>query len=313
MKSRKTIKRTAIGALAGLAFGCIASTSLAAGRLGGPTVDNQGPAKDADGLDLALVLDTESVVGANDSAGSATPITAPGESPFAIRGALSKSEGDGLCRDVDFFAVTGLAPDTEHQVVQFGDINDKMTVGWFNGDGSLNSASDPASGKITVTSTAEGELLLACSADNDGDFDGAGDGGADPHGLCGDFFLVVDLKEMPVAGDVNGDSIVDVGDVRAMLGVFGETGHSPADLDGNGIVDADDVRIIADLVTDTKGQKLADKRVKKAEKDAQREAKRAAKRNRFASKEEAAAASVLLSAAPPEKGVADDAGARSRR
>lgn len=311
MKSRKSITHTAVAALAGLAFGCVASSSLAANRLGGPIVDNQGPVKDADGLDLALVLEAESVAGANDSAGKPTPIAAPGESPFAIRGALSKSEGDGLCRDVDFLLIDNLVPMSDYCITLNGPINDKMVAAW------LSDTSEPIysgeDGVLCLISDESGAALIGLSAADDTNLDGNADGGAVPHGLCGDYILLVDLKDMPVVGDVNGDSLVDVGDVRAMLGVFGEIGHSAADLDGNGIVDADDVRIIADLVTDKKGLKLANKQVKKAEKAAQREAKRAAKRNRFETKAEAAAAAVLLSALPPEKDTAGDAGSRSRR
>ena len=298
MNRTKRTTTAAIAALTAITLGATTFTADARTRVGAPpTVDNQGDVKNGDDLEVALALDSESEAGDNNTFGSATPIDAPNDDRFAIRGALSKSTDDGMCRDVDFFFVTGLAPDTEYQVIQHGEVNDKMTVGWFNGDGSLNSASDPLDGKISMTTTPEGDLLIGCSADNDGDFNGAGDGGADPHGLCGDYHLIL---EVALFADINSDAAVNVNDVRAMLAVFGNTDTPAADLDNNGIVDSDDLRILADLVTDRKGRRIANKQAKKAE--------RAAKRQGL-SKAEVARNAKLLRETP----IAKDTAARGRR
>ena len=305
MSSQKRFTHTAIAALAGLAIGAVATDSLAARRVAAPPADNRGSTiKDANGLEVALVLDAEQGAQGNNGFGSASPIAAPNADRFAIRGELSKAASDGACRDVDFFAVSGLTPDTDYQVVQFGPINDKMTVGWFAGDGSQNSASDPGVGKIVVTTDASGDLALACTADSDADFDGNADGGAEAHGLCGEYFLIVEPSAAPVVGDLNGDSIVDVDDVRAMLAVFGNTDSPLADLDLNGIVDSDDVRIIAGLVADKQGRKLASKEAKKAD--------RIAKRTGLTKEEVARQAKVLRETPIPKEPTAN-AGSRSRR
>jgi len=257
--NRNSYKSTlAIAALAGLTFGAAANTA-SADRASRGGLNNAGPVTEYDGAEIPVVRETEDGSGANDSFENAIDAVAPSDDRFALRGEFG--EQDRVCADVDVFSISGLAPNTEYLVTQSGAIGDKMSVGWFAADLSLNSASTGADGKITITADNVGNALLACSAETDGDFDGDADGSAEAHGLCGDYYLTVELA---VAGDVNGDDLVDIGDVRAMLGMIGDTGSSSADLTKDGIVDADDLRVLADLVQGKKAKKARKLAIKRA-------------------------------------------------
>lgn len=269
MSSTTGPNRTAIAALAALSIGALAITTTAdAARRGGNTIDNPVEVKSADGEEVALVLESEDNAGDNNSAGEATTVEAPNDDRFAIRGDLSKSDSDGMCRDVDFLRIEKLAPDTGYCIILNGPIKDKMVAGWISDTSSVE-LSGP-DGKLCLTADENGVAVIALSADADENFDGVVDGAADTHGLCGDYNLLVELSNEPVIADLNGDGAVNVDDVRAMLAVFGDTDNPVADLDSNGIVDSDDLRAIVDIVGDKKGRKLAKKEAKKAEKIAKR-------------------------------------------
>ncbi|MEE2972284.1 MAG: hypothetical protein VX672_04090 [Planctomycetota bacterium] len=56
--------------------------------------------------------------------------------------------------------------------------------------------------------------------------------------------VVVDIKESPCAGDVNGDRRVDSADLGLLLGRWGVCGGCPEDLNGDGIVNAADLGLV---------------------------------------------------------------------
>ncbi|MCB9838933.1 MAG: hypothetical protein H6813_06300 [Phycisphaeraceae bacterium] len=295
MNRHKHANTLAVAALAAIAIAA-ASPADAARRGAAPPVDSVGDVKSANDLDIALALDSETAAGDNDSFASAKPIAAPNDDRFALRGELTKTDGDGMCRDVDFFTISGLAPSTSYNITQFGDINDKMIVGVFDESGQITAVSDL--GKVSATADADGVIVIAGASAEDQDFDGANDSTAQPHGLCGGYYLVI---ELPVLGDLTGDSAVNVDDVRAMLALFGDTDSPQADLDLDGIVDSDDLRIIADLVTDKKGRRIANNKATKFERQAKRQG---------LSKEEVARRSKLLSQNPIDKDTPADSRSR---
>ena len=49
------------------------------------------------------------------------------------------------------------------------------------------------------------------------------------------------FPQPPLAGDLNGDEIVDIDDLFQLLGAWGACKACPEDLDGNGAVDIDDL------------------------------------------------------------------------
>jgi len=277
MTSRKSFAATAVAALSGLALTVTAASAIAAGRgISPPPVDNQKPADNANGLEIALALETTDD---NNTFGAPSLITAPDANRFALRGELSKSAGEGLCNDVDFYHIDGLTPLGEYIVGLVGPSEMDGHVGLFDDTGLLTDTIDPGlAGKILATANGDGGLNLAVSALLDGDFDGNEDKFLNPHGLCAEYLVHF---EQVVFGDLNADAQVDTGDVRVLLGAIGSTTAPAADLTNDGIVDADDLRVLANTVTDRKARKLASKNAKKL---AKRQAKAAKKAQKLAEK-----------------------------
>lgn len=254
--NRSKIKSTiAIAALAGLTISAAASQSYA-DRVRGN--DSFGPVEETDAVETQLVREIEDGSGVNDTFESSTELVAPNDENFAVRGDLG--EKDRECRDVDYIGLTGLAPLADYKLTMFGSINDKMTTGWRSPfDGSAIFSSD--NGVLEFVADKDGYAVIAASAATDDNFDGDNDGDGLAHGVCGDYFFIVELV---FRGDVNGDGLVDIGDVRAMLNMIGDTGHSSADLNKDGIVDADDLRVLADLVQGKKAKKARKLAIKRA-------------------------------------------------
>ena len=74
----------------------------------------------------------------------------------------------------------------------------------------------------------------------------ARNGAIDQDVLLGDFSLSVETRCPGLPADLNGDCIVDGGDVGALLGSWGVCAGTPcnADLDGNGAVDGGDIGVL---------------------------------------------------------------------
>lgn len=277
MNRRISFTRIAVVALAGLALGAMASVSIGGVRGTGADTTGRIAVTKVEGPVISLVLESEGGVNGNDVFNSPTMIAAPSDELFAIRGRLSQSDSDGICRDVDFYRVNGLAPLTDYSVSPSGPISDQMAVGWFAGD--VLQRGNGAPGKILVTADVDGMALIAVSAQSDADFEGNDDGTFQPHALCGEYHL---LFERVTNGDVNGDGLVDIRDVRAMLNVIGAAEESAvglaADLNRDGIVDEHDLRLLAETVDGRRAQRLANKKADKIEKKKAKIAKKAAKK-----------------------------------
>ena len=284
MTSRKSVTAAAVWALTGLAISAFASTSMAVGvAAGGATDAGQAPITNGEAEASTLLIENEGGVNGNDAFDSPTVFTAPEDDLFFIRGELSASDADGLCRDVDFFRIEGLEPLGEFIFFVGGDISLEAHLVWHNADGDQILTIGPGlGGKITLSSDMEGVISIAVSALIDGDFDGNDDETTDVHALCGEYYIYI---EALLFGDVNGDSTVDVGDVRAMLNVFGAADEPRADLTKDGVVDVADLRILADTVNDRRAQRLANRKAdrierkqRRAEIKRQRRAEKAARR-----------------------------------
>ncbi|MAC18949.1 MAG: hypothetical protein CMJ23_04585 [Phycisphaerae bacterium] len=55
---------------------------------------------------------------------------------------------------------------------------------------------------------------------------------------------MITINGLPCFADVNGDGIVDSGDLGLLLGAWGACSGCPQDLDGNGTVDAADLGLL---------------------------------------------------------------------
>lgn len=264
MSSNQKFTPTAIAALAGLALAT--TTALAIGIAESPT---QAPVTGGEADAMALVLEVEEADNSNDSVETAGALEAPVMERFAIKGELRKTDADGQCRDNDYFKLTGLSELGAHNVALGGEIADQMRIDQIDPeDGSVIDTS--TEGELLITTNASGEAWIKCTSNTD-----ATD--PNPHGLCGSYHLLVEISGFRGA-DVNGDSLVDISDVRLMLSLIGSTDSPNADLNNDGIVDAADLRILADEVNDRRAQKLAIKRAKKLEKQAAKAERQAAKR-----------------------------------
>lgn len=292
--NRSKIKSTiAIAALAGLTISAAASQSYADRVRGGGSF---GPIEETEAAETPLVREIEAGSGINDDFANRTDLAAPNDEYFAVKGNLG--EEDRACRDVDYIGLTGLAPLSDYKLTMFGSINDQMSTHWRSPfDGTPIFAS--ADGVLNFVSDKDGYALIAASSFTDGDVDGDNDSDGLAHGLCGDYHFIVELV---FRGDVNKDGAVDIGDVRAMLNMIGDTGESTADLNFDGIVDADDLRVLADLVQG--------KKAKKARKLA---IKRAGKLEGMALKAAVAENAELLSATPNDPNAGDSGESSSGR
>ena len=67
--------------------------------------------------------------------------------------------------------------------------------------------------------------------------------GADAYTLSVTFIITVEDNEEPCEGDINGDGIVDVGDLLALLDAWG-TSNANADLNADGMVDVEDLLVL---------------------------------------------------------------------
>ena len=95
-------------------------------------------------------------------------------------------------------------------------------------DGMVLSTSGVLSGTPTVTGTFNPQIKVSDSL-----------GRSDVQ----QFFLDI-LDEAPCAGDVNGDDVVNVDDLLAVLDDWGICGGCPADIDGDGDVDVNDLLVV---------------------------------------------------------------------
>ena len=253
MNRNKKFIATTIAALAGTGIALMTAPAHAS-RLGGNT--NQAPVTGGDLEATPLVLDTEKGANSNDTFETATVAVAPLDDRLDIAGVLSKSDSDGVCRDVDFYQISDLIPLADYCISMTIVTAQDATMGWFNKNGELLQVDR---GLLCVVADTNGDILFAVSGHTDEDFDGNDDKSGQSHGVCVEYRLSVDIQ---LPADVNGDALIDIDDVRAMLGLIGSTDAPEADLNRDGIVDAADLRVLADEVSDKRARGLAEKKAK---------------------------------------------------
>jgi hypothetical protein len=97
-----------------------------------------------------------------------------------------------------------------------------MVVADANNDGRMDLMIGPEN------SWSQYLFLNLPSADTDSNFNG-----------------VLDSCEEVVMGDVSGDGVVNIDDLLAVIGAWGQcAGFCPADVDGNGVVNIDDLLMV---------------------------------------------------------------------
>ncbi len=270
MSNKHLFTNTAIAALAGLTLAATSSTTLAGVATTGATNAGQAPVTKGEIESTPLVLEAEDGANSNDTFENSLMLDAPTPALFAIKAELSKSESDGQCRDADYFMIKGLNFLGDHRITLGGEIRDDMKVVWVDRlDGSVIRTS--VEGVLEIVADDNEEAWILCTSNTD-----AAEGeGPKPHGLCGSYNLVVEA--FGFGADVNGDSLVDINDVRLMLTLIGSVDSPKADLNHDGIVDAADLRMLADAVTDNRARGLAEKKAKKLEQRQIRAERKAAK------------------------------------
>ena len=141
--------------------------------------------------------------------------------------------------DVDYYRIVGLTPGEVYNATIVAGLNpdngftDTM-LGWIVADGvaiATDDDSGPLEGysKITFTADADGVATLAITGHGDDDFDGSMDASMpyEEYGFGGYMLSIraVDGDAMPIEqqADLNGDGVVDTGDLGMLIGLFGVT------------------------------------------------------------------------------------------
>ena len=285
MSNTHMFTNTAIAALAGLTVAAMSTTALGATQSIGSTGAPQAPITKGEIESTPLALEAEDGANSNDVFESHTDIQAPNDLQFDIVGELSKSDADGVCRDVDFIQITGLEPEGFYALTIAGPVSFEAHIGWFTPDGLLILQIVPGiTDHLPIVADPNGNIALGVSADSDGDYDGNIDDTESAHEICGKYHIVVENIPNDIPADINGDSLVDISDVRLMLTLIGAVDSPKADLNRDGIVDAADLRMLADAVTDRRARGLAEKKAKKLEQRQIRAERKAAKQTLKAAK-----------------------------
>jgi len=182
----------------------------------------------------------------NDTFEDRATINAPGNGgEFTLDSALDASASDGMCRDVDFFEVTGLGSFQDYCITAKGPITPQINLGWFDFAGQLILSDAP---EMCFVADINGVAIIAVSAQSDDDFDSLEDAMMGIHGLCGVYelsFEAVNFDPATHPEDVNRDGVVDTADLSLVIASFGRRGAQlPADVNRDGGVDTADLSLI---------------------------------------------------------------------
>jgi len=192
-----------------------------------------------------LACSENEAVNPNDTFADATVIDAgdciDGAAGVTIDGVLDNPVF--MSGDVDYYRFTGLTPDGIYSATIVAGMNgdngftDTM-LGWLAAEGVVvamddNSGPRAVYSKIEFIADEDGVAVLAVTGHGDEDFNGMMSGGMDfeEYGRGGYMLsvrgVIEDIGEMPLErqADLNGDGVVDTGDLGMLIGVFGASSN----------------------------------------------------------------------------------------
>jgi hypothetical protein len=149
---------------------------------------------------------------------------------------IDNTVGPPTSWDVDFFRFTGLTSGAQFAAGTLGTGIDTF-LGWYSSEGALLETDDNGGGgvlsRIEGTVPADGTLTFAVTGYGDDDFVGA-------HNEQGDYQLVLELNSISLAGDYNGDHVVNAADYTVWRNLLGSNTPLTNETESLGVVDEAD-------------------------------------------------------------------------